>query len=303
MSTARQVQLDAANKVFKALFVAELTLGGEGDLVGATAMKTRSKAKVVEYNWLNGFDELREWVGERHIANMAHESFTITNVKYESSMTVDRVDVETDSLGLYGPQLSGMVAGYHKKRRQLIASLLLNGHVAGNNCYDGGEFFDGAHPSDGNGSTQSNYDATTALTSTTFDAAVLNMEQLVDHRGTPMDIQPDTIIVGPTKRATCRNLFQMATIYATDFAGDNPWFNAVKVIVDPYITDNSWYLVDTSKTLRPFILQDADDLELQTLKSIEDEFVIMHDAFFYGTRSRFAVGYGLWQTIYKAGTV
>ena len=177
----------------------------------------------------------------------------------------------------------------------------MNGATAGNNSYDGVSFFNASHPSDGTGAAQSNFDTATVLSGANYDAAVLQMEQLVDHRGNPMDITPDTLVIGPALRATARNLFQMQTAYGTDLAGDNPWFGAVKtIIVEQYISGSNWYLLDTSKALRPFILQDADDLELSHLKSIDDEFVIMNDAFFYGTRSRFGVGYGLWQLAYRA---
>lgn len=299
MSTANQITLDAANKVFKAAFAEELSLQGEGEIINAAAMKTRSKAKVVEYDWLNSFDELRVWLGEREISNMAVESYTLASIKYESSMVVDRVDAESDALGLYAPKVGSMVGGYFRKRRSLMASLFTNGATTGNNSYDGVTFFNATHPSDGEGAAQSNLSTSTALTGANFDATVQKMEQLKDHRGQPMDIQPDTLVISPALRAAARNLFQLQTAYATDFAGDNPWFGAIKIIVEPYLTGTTWYLLDTKKSLKPFILQDADNLELSTLQSVNDEFVIMNDAFFYGTRSRFGLGYGLWQLAHR----
>lgn len=299
MSTANQVTLDAANKVFLAAFAEELTQRGEGEIINAAAMKTRSKAKVVEYDWLNAFDELREWVGEREIANMAVESYTLPSIKYESSMVVDRVDVESDSLGLYAPKVGSMVEGYFLKRRKLIASLFTNGTTTGNNSYDGVTFYNASHPSDGNGAVQSNLSTGTALTGANFDSIVQKMEELVDHRGNPMDITPDVIIISPALRATARNLFEMTTDFTNANAGNNPYFKAVKVIVETHLSGTNWYLLDTTKSLKPFILQDADDLELSTLASIQDEFVIMNDAFFYGTRSRFGLGYGMWQLAHR----
>jgi len=297
MSTANQIQLDAANKTIRALFNAELSAQGEGEIVNAACMRTRSKSKTVEYNFMLAFDELREWVGERQIANLSVESFTIPNVKYESSLVVDRVDVEADNLGLYGPAVAERVSAYYRKRRSVVASLLSNGATTGNNSYDGVTFFNASHPSDGNGAVQSNLKAGSALTGANYDAGVLAMALLVDHRGNPMDIVPDTLVIAPQLAATARNLFQLSTAYGTDLAGDNPWFGAIKnIIVEPLLgTSTSWYLLDTSKGLKPLILQDADDFELQTLKSADDEFVIMNDAYFYGTRSRFGAGYGMWQ--------
>lgn len=301
MSTANQVQLDAANKTIRALFNQELSQRGEGEIVNALAMRTRSKAKTVEYNFLLAFDELREWIGERQIANLSVETFTIPNVKYESSLVVDRVDVESDSLGLYAPAIAERVQGYFRKRRSIFSDLLVNGATSGNNSYDGVSFFNASHPSDGNGASQSNFDTSTALTGANYDAAVQQMELLVDHRGNPMDILPDTLIVGSALRATVRDLFQISTINQDNRAGLNPYFGSVaNIIVEPLITGSNWYLFDTSHGLNSLILQDADDFELQTLASIDDEFVIMNDGFFYGTRSRFGAGYGMWQLAYRA---
>jgi phage major head subunit gpT-like protein len=310
MGAANQLTLDAANKAYRAIFDQELSMTGEGEIVSVAAMKTRSKAKTVEYDFLHAFDEMREWVGERALANMAVESFTIPNVKYESSLKVDRVDAESDSLGLYEPVVRGMVQAYWRKRRTVIANLLLNGATTGNNSYDGVTFFNNAHPSDGEGATQDNYDTSTGLTGANFDVAVKKMELLVDHRGNPMDVRPTHLIVGPALRATARNLFGVATDFAAagggsnlSNGGDNPYFGAVSVIVEPKLgSSTAWYLIDASKSIKPFILQDADDLEMHTLNSIEDEFVVMNDAFFYGTRARFGAGYGLWQLAYRADT-
>jgi len=50
MSTANQTTLDAANKTFRALFNEELSKRGEGEIINAATMRTRSKAKTVEYD-------------------------------------------------------------------------------------------------------------------------------------------------------------------------------------------------------------------------------------------------------------
>lgn len=308
--TRNQGQLDTANRLIVALFDDELSLQGEGPLVDAVTMKTRSKAKSVDYHFLHSFDNMREWIGERRIADFGAETFTIPNKKYESSLRVDRVDVESDSLGLYEPQVRNRVQGYFRLRRQLVADLLENGQASTNTGYDGVPFFSQAHPND-SGADQSNYETTFPLTGENFDTAVQQGQELLNHAGDPMDITYDTIVVGPKLRATARNLFQITNDYVgsnpdaaavTSNAGSNPYFGVVKVIVDPYITSNDWYLFDSSKALKALVLQDADDLEMQTLTSINDEYVIMNDAFFYGTRARFGVGYGFWQLAFKGNT-
>src|SRR5690606_21164971 len=99
----------------------------------------------------------------------------------------------------------------------------------------------------------------TELTADNFDAAVEAMASLVNHKGEPLDINPTIIVVGPQNYSNARNIFEVASL-AT--GGDNPTYQSVRVVREPYITDTSWYLFDTSKALKPFIKQEADDLEL-----------------------------------------
>lgn len=298
-----QALLDAANKTFKAIFVEQMELGGEGELVQAAAMFTRSKAKTVEYDFLFDFAEMEEWAsGERKIANFKARNYSVPNVRYALGITVDRVDIESEDLGLYEAKFRNLVDRHFVKRRQIMANLLLNGDASGNNGYDGVEFFSQSHPTeDGSGGTQSNLaDANTPLTQDNFDAAWEAMAQLQNERGEPLDVMPNVIVVGPQNYATARDLFQVSTLSG---GGQNPVFEAVRVIREPRITDLSWYLLDTTKVIKPFIVQEADALELQTLTDANDEFVIMKDGYFYGLRARYAIAYGFWQFAYKADGV
>jgi len=297
-NTADQSILDAANKVFRAIFLDQLDQEGDGELVSLGTMTTRSKAKTVEYDWLMDFAQMDEWVGERDIASFKARNYSVPNVKYQGALSVDRVDVESDELGLYEARFRALPNAHFRKRRSLLADLLLNGDAAGSLGYDGVPFFSQAHPDEDGSGTQSNLaDATTPLTKDNFDAAAQQMAELVNQKGEPLDVLPSVIVVGPANYSTARDLFEIATLSG---GGENPTFQAVRVVREPYITDNSWYLLDTNQVLRPFILQEADDLELQTLTSIDDEYVIMNDAFFYGLRARYALAYGFWQLAFKA---
>ena len=57
----------------------------------------------------------------------------------------------------------------------------------------------------------------------------------------------------------------------------------------------AWYLLDTSRPIRPFIYQDRLKPEFQALVKDTDERVFFRDVYTYGVRSRGNVGFGLWQ--------
>ena len=296
-NTANQALLDEANKFIKAIFHDELTNRTDSNLVELATMKVQSKAKSVEYDWLKDFVKMTPWVAERSIASFKATNYTVTSVLQEAGISVKRVDVETDNLGLYPARVRALPDAYFMKRKQDLADLIING--GSQLGYDGVSFWNAAHPGEGpDQPAQSNTSGSTlALTGTNYDTVVEEMALWVDHKGEPMEVHPTHIVVGPQNYAAARDLFGVSTQAA---GGANPYFGAVEVIREPRITDASWYLFDFSKQLKPFILQDADLLELQTLTDASTDYVVMNDAFFYGIRARFVLAYGFWQLGYRA---
>ena len=65
-------------------------------------------------------------------------------------------------------------------------------------------------------------------------------------------------------------------------------------------TGPAWYLLDTSRALKPLIFQERTTPELEALTSTQDEMVFMSDAYRYGVRYRCNAGFGFWQLAYKS---
>ena len=62
----------------------------------------------------------------------------------------------------------------------------------------------------------------------------------------------------------------------------------------------SWYLIDTTKVLQPFIYQTRRPFKLIPKFSLEAENVFWADEFIWGVDGRANAGYGLWQLAYKS---
>lgn len=60
----------------------------------------------------------------------------------------------------------------------------------------------------------------------------------------------------------------------------------------------AWYLMDTSKPIKPLIYQKRKDYQFVALDNPEDPNVFFKDEFIYGADGRGNVGYGLWQLAY-----
>jgi phage major head subunit gpT-like protein len=65
----------------------------------ATVIQSNTRSNT--YGWLGDFPRLREWAGDRVIRDMRETAYAIVNKKYESTLGVDRVDLEDDNLGVY----------------------------------------------------------------------------------------------------------------------------------------------------------------------------------------------------------
>ena len=96
------------------------------------------------YGWLGAFPQMREWVGDRVIKDMKEFAYQIANQKFESTLGVDRVDIEDDTLGQYRVMAREMADEYERFMNRNVAALLSGGFA--NLCYDGQKFFDTDHP-------------------------------------------------------------------------------------------------------------------------------------------------------------
>ena len=177
------------------------------------------------YGWLGQFPQLREWVGDRVIKDIAEAAYQIINKKYEATLGVDRAAIEDDNISQYSILAKEMADEVERFFNQNIANLLVNGFT--NLCFDGQPFFDSDHPVYPN----------------------------VDGTGTATNVSN---IIG-------------------NGAG-KPWF-----------------LLSLRGSLKPLILQQRTQPEMDEITDTKNDTVFMKDQYLYGIRYRGSFGYGLWQ--------
>ena len=111
------------------------------------AMTVPSSGRSVDYKWLGEFPQMKEWLGDRIIKDLSAFHYEITNKSFESTIGVDRDDIDDDQIGVYTPMVQGLAAAAKEHPDILVWALL----AAGFNtlCYDGQYFFDDDHPVNG----------------------------------------------------------------------------------------------------------------------------------------------------------
>jgi phage major head subunit gpT-like protein len=273
------------------------------------AMKVPSTTGQNDYAWLSKFPRMRKWIGEKTIKSLEASKYTIVNDDFEATVEVDRNDIDDDNLGIYAPQAQ-MAGESAKQLPDEIVMDLVNGAMT-SRCFDGQYFIDSNHPvklADGTVGVVSNK-GTKALSAASqvaaiasFGAARAAMRKFKDDEGRPLNITPNVLLVGPGLGDIARLLM---TNDRLDDGKANPYKNTAEVVEDARITsDTAWFLLDTTKPVKPFIYQErkAPVFVQQTDPQADD--VFDRKKFKFGAEARAAGGYGFWQLAYGSdGTV
>lgn len=262
------------------------------------AMLVPSSARSNDYKWLSNFPRMQKWIGEKAVKSLAASGYSITNDDFEATVEVDRNDIDDDNLGIYAPQ--AQMAGHSAKQLpdEIVFELVNKAFTS--LCYDGQYFIDTDHPVAGQSVSNK---GTKKLSAASLDAAEASLgvafaaiERFKDDEGRPLNITPNVLLVPPTLRSA-------ATILATsDKLGGqdpNPYKGKFEVVVDARLTsDTAWFLLDTTKPIKPFIYQERKKPVFVEQTDPQSDNVFMRKKFKFGAEARAAGGYGFWQLAY-----
>jgi phage major head subunit gpT-like protein len=108
------------------------------------AMMVKGVGRSTHYGWLGAFPSMKEWVGDRIVKDLSLFQYEIVNKNYESTVEVNRNDLEDDQIAVYTPMVQGLAQAAKQHPDTLIFELLQGGFATA--CYDGQYFFDTDHP-------------------------------------------------------------------------------------------------------------------------------------------------------------
>ena len=142
MGIVKSATLTAIRKQFVVLFNEAMRSAPSQWMRVATRVPSTSAENV--YGWLGKFPQLREWTGDRLLQKMAEYAYTLVNKKFETTVDVDRADIEDDNIGMYRPLIehAGLEAMNHIDAG--VFGQLKDGFTS--LCYDGQNYFDTDHP-------------------------------------------------------------------------------------------------------------------------------------------------------------
>lgn len=256
------------------------------------ATTTKSTTAAETYAWLGDIPGMREWIGDREINNLTASDYTIKNKSFELTIGVDRDAVEDDKLGLYTPSIQMLAQSAARHPDELVFALLADGFTA--KCYDGKPFFSAQHPC-GNEGLVSNI-SHEELSLEAYIKARAAMMSCKNSKGKSLNVIPDLLVVPPALEAKAREILVADIINGTK----NTMQGTAEVLVVPQLAgkDKAWFLLDTSRPLKPLIFQERKPAKFVSKTDETDDNVFMDKKFLYGADSRCNVGYGFWQMAY-----
>lgn len=262
------------------------------------AMKVPSTTGQNDYAWLSKFPMMQKWIGDKNVKSLEAAKYTVKNDDWEATVEVDRNDIEDDNLGIYGPQAQMAGQSAAQLPDEIVMALVNSAFTS--YCFDGQFFCDTDHVV--KGASVSNKGvvvlscSTLALAQASIGAARTAMRKFKDDEGRPLNITPTVLLVPPA-------LEDIALVLANnerlEDGKQNPYKGTFEVVCDARLTsDTAWFLLDTTKAIKPFIYQERKAPVFVEQTDMTGDNVFLRKKYRYGAEARAAGGYGFWQLAY-----
>lgn len=262
-----------------------------------------------QYGWLGRGAVMEEFHDRLRAQEVNESTYALTDKTYKGGLPIQRRTLEDDQYGLLVLRVKDMAGEPVRHWNELAYQGIANGFTT--LCSDGQFFFDTDH-SQGASGVQSNH-GVAILSDSALQAAEAAMMAFVDDKGKPLEIVPDTLVVGPSNGRLATDLTGSeivvhmpgegtASTGATAYTPYNNYFKGrYRVVVSPYLIGPSaayWSLLDTKRTVKPIIIQSREDVPITIETDMLDGAAKMKELYTFAARGRYVQGYGLWQTAY-----
>lgn len=122
---------------------------------------------------------------------------------------------------------------------------------------------------------------------------------VVQQLGQDAALHPDDLVFGLLQAGFSTPCFDGQYFFDTDHPVGLPG-KEVSVSNFQGGSGTAWYLIDTTKVIKPIILQKRREYAFSSKTALDDENVFKHNVFVWGADGRSNVGYGLWQLAYAS---
>lgn len=262
------------------------------------ATPIRSVSTIENYPIIDQYGKMKEWIGPRTIDRLRVRTLSVKNRDFESSVRVSRNAIADEQSGIYG----ALVAGLGMTAQNLWDDLVFEALCNPGKWLDDLDFYSTTRKYDDTNAVVNK--STSALSSEAYETARSTMMSYVGHEGTPLNIVPDVLIVGPNNAAAARAIVEAQFVRTEDGLVDNPLRGTAKLIVSTRLVGahaNKWFLLATNDVIKPVILQQRELPTLTRIDSPASEIVFKYNENLYGTNARGAAALTVPHLVYGGG--
>lgn len=312
MALAGSANLEEASAVYEALYQDVFAQSPMGYVADELARNAPCEGGKLVVPVVQGAPRMSAWAGSKAVKDLRAFVQDIPVYPYEATIGLNRLQVTTDKSGV----IADSIRAFLSKQKKALDDLLVSKFVANTwTGYDGVSLLNDSHPY--SNSTGDNL-TTSALTYTTFRAAIEAMADFTDEDGTPLDLFPTHLLVGQAQIRSALEIVgadrPMAVSNAGAFDGTsnvvgavtipNVFQGMVKVIQSTWITGNQWAIAHVSPGMAPFTIATHRAIEpiVKDGRDMTSDSRFFDDKFYYSLEGDLGFGPGQWQCIYGSVT-
>lgn len=255
---------------------------------------------------------VREWIGAKQYNDARAYNKNIPLRKWESTISLPRVQVDGDKTGVVGQMLSDFVAEQGDVYDKIVLDALIANTVTG---YDGSALLADTHAHQATGATADNL-STSALSFAEFRTAMDALEQMKTLGGEPLNTFGTHILCGSLTRRTAQEVTgsnrpaaigNTGTVDATSsvvavHSFENYIGGQCQVIISNRITGNEWFLFDLKKVVKPMMLAEFRKPTAVSQTAPESDARFENDEYRWSLECDVSPFPGPWQTAYGSVT-
>lgn len=296
---SQYVKIAAAQVGFKTLFNREIAQ--VEDPIKVLGLEVESDSESEEYDWFGDVPGLSLWTDDRVLGMLRGEMQKIVNYDFASGIRIDKNTIMDDKLKRAEIKIRQLAAKAGMFTSYMIGRMLLNGFagdvepaISDGKSYDGVYFFSNSHQ-DGDGPTNDNL-MTDALSDDAYNSARVLMAAWRDEQNrNAFSLNPDTLVVGKSNEREALEITKANVRAISNGPIDNVMQGTARVIVSPALVGsyaNYWFLADSSKPIKPIIVQRRQAPQFAYVNSEQNDDVFMRKQIKAGADARYGFGYG-----------
>jgi phage major head subunit gpT-like protein len=290
-----------------------------------------------ETGWTGMLDQMRPWYGARVTKEAAPQTYSVTVIPFELTLTLDRFRLDDDMYGIYYRQIPDMARQAKRWPDYQIRNLLENAAPwtgAAQNGFDGLTAFNTAHyinyyntslgtycndftgggvvvtyPKPGGGNVTTLVGG--AFTGPAFSTLLEYTATVKGEDNEALGIVVDRLLHAPILRTEVDLVLKSqffappawGTITGQVGAADNPLRRmGVEPIENPLLNNGyTWYLLDTNKALKPFLWIEREPVRFTPRVNEDDPILFDTHAYTWGQWARGAPAWNYSWLFYRSG--